>query len=282
MAITGGGSGIGKALAHCFHKAGAQHVAVIDLDGELAEAVASEIQGSAHALDVSNEGAIREMVAQIQGEHGSIDIFVSNAGYVTAAGIEESNEAIGRMWDVNVMSHIYAARAVLPSMIEKGRGYLLQTASAAGLITMIGSMSYSMTKHAAVALAEWLALSHYHQGIRVSVLCPQTVRTNISTNSPSDFGKKGMLGMSVDEMSSDAGAEEGVLEPEDVASLCLEAIDQERFLVLPHPEVAVYAQRRVQDFDRYLAGMRTLQNEIYQDGALPGDKFLSQLKEFRS
>lgn len=167
------------------------------------------------------------------------------------------------------MAHIYAARAVLPSMIARGEGYLLNTASAAGLLTQIGSMSYSVTKAAAVSLAEWLAVTHHHQGIRVSVLCPQAVRTNIVRNSP-DFGGTGALAAD-GELDGGVAGGDGVLEASDVAAICIEAIRDERFLVLPHAEVATYVQRKATDRDRWLAGMRRFQTALHPDGNLPGD-----------
>ena len=165
------------------------------------------------------------------------------------------------------MAHIYAARAVLPSMIARGEGYLLNTASAAGLLSQIGSMSYSVTKAAAVSLAEWLSISHYHQGIRVSVLCPQAVRTNIVQNSP-DHAKHVAAG---DDWEGGVASGDGVLEPDDVAALCLAAIHDERFLVLPHAEVATYAERKGTDRERWLSGMRRFQSALYPNGPLPGD-----------
>ena len=186
VVVTGAGSGIGEAIARAAHAAGARHVVVADLDGDQAARVARDVGGTPVAIDVRDEAAIVAMVESTLDAHGPIDLFVSNAGYVTSAGLEEPNESIQKMWEVHCMAHIYAARAVLPSMIARGEGYLLNTASAAGLLTQIGSMTYSITKAAAISLAEWLAISHHHQGIRVSVLCPQAVRTNIVRNSP-DF-----------------------------------------------------------------------------------------------
>lgn len=182
--VTGAGSGIGEAIARAAHAAGARHVVVADLHGAEAERVAADIGGTAVAIDVRDEAAIQAMVESTLDAHGPIDLFVSNAGFVTSAGLEDSNEAIQTMWEVHCMAHIYAARAVLPSMIARGEGYILSTASAAGLLTQIGSLAYSMTKAAAISLAEWLSISHYHQGIRFSVLCPQAVATNIVRNSP--------------------------------------------------------------------------------------------------
>jgi NAD(P)-dependent dehydrogenase (short-subunit alcohol dehydrogenase family) len=182
--ITGGGSGIGEALAGAVARAGAAHVVVADIDEDQAQRVAAVVGGTAAGTDVRNETAVRALVELTEDAHGPIGLFASNAGYVTAGGLEDSNERIQAMWEVHVMAHIYAARAVLPQMIANGSGYLLNTASAAGLLAQIGSLSYSVTKHAAISLAEWLAITHHHQGIRVSVLCPQAVRTNILENSP--------------------------------------------------------------------------------------------------
>ena len=270
VVITGGGSGIGEALARAARAAGARHVVVADLDSGGAARVAAEIGGSSVTIDVSDEAAIQQLVESTEAAHGPIDLFVSNAGYVTSAGLEDPNASIQRMWEVHCMAHIYAARAVLPSMIARGEGYLLNTASAAGLLTQIGSMSYSITKAAAVSLAEWLSVSHHHQGIRVSVLCPQAVRTNIVQNSP-DFAVRGARLDSEGRLEGGVAGGDGVLDPADVAALCLEAIGEERFLVLPHPEVATYVQRKATDRDRWLAGMRRFQSALHPDGNLPGD-----------
>ena len=262
--VTGGGSGIGEALARAAHDQGARHVVVADLHGDEAGRVASEIGGTPVALDVRNEAAIVDLVESTEEAHGPIGLFVSNAGYVTTSGLEDSNEAIQQMWEVHCMAHIYAARAVLPSMIANGGGYLLNTASAAGLLTQIGSLSYSITKAAAVSIAEWIAISHHHQGIRVSALCPQAVRTNIIKNSPDRTGDDEDFGGGV-------ASADGVLEPAAVAAICIQAIRDERFLILPHPEVATYVERKATDRDRWLAGMRRFQRALYGDEPLPGD-----------
>ena len=272
VVITGGGSGIGEALAHAAHAAGARHVVVADLHGVEAERVAAAIGGTAVAIDVRDEAALIRLVENTQTAHGPIDLFVSNAGFVTSAGLEDSNDAIQRMWEVHCMAHIYAARAVLPSMIARGEGYLLNTASAAGLLTQIGSMAYSITKAAAVSLGEWLSVTHHHQGIRVSVLCPQAVATNIIRNSPdfpSDFPSDAATGAGSLETGVASG--DGVLSADHVAQACLDAIREERFLVLPHAEVATYVQRKAADRDRWLAGMRRFQSALHPDGTLPGD-----------
>lgn len=267
VVITGGGSGIGEALAVAAKAAGARHVVVADLDAAQAARVAAAVGGTGVGIDVRDEAAVQRLVHDTEDAHGPIDLFVSNAGYVTTAGLEDPNDSIQRMWEVHCMAHIYAARAVLPSMIARGEGYLLNTASAAGLLTQIGSMSYSITKAAAVSLAEWLSVTHHHQGIRVSVLCPQAVRTNIIKNSP-DF-----QGVEDGDSIIDGGVAggDGVLEAADVAAICLDAIREERFLVLPHPEVATYVQRKATDRDRWLAGMRRFQTALHPDGNLPGD-----------
>ncbi len=269
VVVTGGGSGIGEALAHASTQAGAAHVVVADLDGDAAARVAADVGGAPAQIDVRDESAIIELVNQTEEAHGPIGLFASNAGYVTTAGLEDPNERIQAMWEVHVMSHIYAARAVIPQMAANGGGYLLNTASAAGLLTQIGSMSYSVTKGAAVSLAEWLAITHHHQGIRVSVLCPQAVRTNIVTNSPDSDVPDGE-----DPWEGGVASSDGVLEPGDVAQACLEAIAEERFHVLPHPEVATYIERKATDVDRWLAGMRRYQDFLHQDDALPGDALL--------
>jgi NAD(P)-dependent dehydrogenase (short-subunit alcohol dehydrogenase family) len=262
VVITGAGSGIGEALARAAHAEGARHVVVADLNRTEAERVAHDIGGTAVALDVRDEAAIAALVESTQAAHGPIDCFISNAGFVTMGGVEDTNERIQSMFDVHVMSHIYAARAVLPSMIARGEGYLLNTASAAGLLTQVGSLSYTLTKHAAVAVAEWLAITHHHQGIRVSVLCPQAVDTNIGANSPDMFSIGG---------SANVASLDGVKSSADVAQDCLAAMREERFHVLPHPEVATYVERKATDIDRWLAGMRRFQTALYGDQPLPGD-----------
>lgn len=273
VVVTGGGSGIGEALAVAAHREGARHVVVADLHASEAERVAAAIGGTGVGIDVRDEAAIVRLVEQTEAANGPIDLFVSNAGFVTSAGLEDSNDAIQRMWEVHCMAHIYAARAVVPSMIARGEGYLLNTASAAGLLTQIGSMSYSITKAAAVSLAEWLAVTHHHQGIRVSVLCPQAVATNIIRNSP-DFPGEAASDGSLD---TGVASGDGVLTADQVAQVCIDAIREERFLVLPHPEVATYVQRKATDRDRWLAGMRRFQSALHPDGNLPGNAIAPKL-----
>ena len=242
VVVTGGASGIGRALARRFSAEGARAVVVADLDEAGAKSVASEVGGTAVGIDVTDESQIQQLVANAERESGPIDLFCSNAGIGIPGGVEVPDAEWTRIWDVNLMSHIYAARAVLPGMIERGEGYLLNTASAAGLLTQIGSAPYAVTKHAAVALAEWLAITHGDQGIRVSVLCPQAVRTAMTAGSK-DGGVAGV---------------DGMMEPEELAESVIEGLADERFLILPHEVVRKYIQRKAGDYDRWLAGMRRL------------------------
>jgi NAD(P)-dependent dehydrogenase (short-subunit alcohol dehydrogenase family) len=265
--VTGGASGIGAALAERFQREGARHVVVADRDAAGAKAVAARIGGTGAALDVTDEAAIAELVESTEREHGGIDLFVSNAGYVSMGGLETRNDELQRMWEVHVMSHVYAARAVVPRMIERGGGYLLNTASAAGLLTQIGSLAYAVTKHAAVALAEWLAVTHGRQGIVVSVLCPQAVETNIIANSPTADRLVGGPGVA---------SGDGVLSAAQVAEIVVEAIGAERFLILPHAQVAEYVRRKADDPDRWLEGMRRFQDRLFAGRTAPGEWILGR------
>jgi NAD(P)-dependent dehydrogenase (short-subunit alcohol dehydrogenase family) len=255
--VTGAASGIGEALAEAFVAEGAKAVIVADRDEKGAKAVAERLGEVATGvgLDVADEEAIKAMVADTEAAHGPIDVFVSNAGYGLRGGLDLPNDEWTRMMDVHVWSHLYAARAVVPSMVERGEGYLLNTASAAGLLTQMDSGPYAVSKHAAVALAEWLAINYGDKGVRVSVLCPQAVRTNI-------LGNRARVG---DDSSSRQAGQDGVLEPEDAARACLDAMREERFLVLPHPQVETYFQRKASDYDRWLAGMRRFRRRLMGD-----------------
>lgn len=245
VVVTGAARGIGRALAERFAEEGARAVVIADLDAEGATTVANEIGGVAVPTNVAKESDIIRLVQHAERMFGRIDLFCSNAGIIVQGGAEVPDHDWQRTWEVNVGAHIYAARAVLPGMIARGGGYLLQTASAAGLLTQIGSAPYSVTKHAAVAFAEWLAIAHYDQGIRVSVLCPQGVRTNMLASAPhTGIG---------------AFLRETALEPNQVAEAVVKALAEERFLILPHPEVANYFERKATDYERWLRGMRRLQ-----------------------
>jgi NAD(P)-dependent dehydrogenase (short-subunit alcohol dehydrogenase family) len=240
--VTGGASGIGRALAQRFASEGARGVVVADLDESGAKSVASEFGGLGLGVDVADESQIQELVAAAEREYGPVDLLCSNAGIGTFGGVDTPNDAWQKIWDVNVMAHVYGARAVLPGMIERGDGYLLNTASAAGLLTQIGSAPYAVTKHAAVALAEWLSVTHGAQGIKVSVLCPQAVRTAMTAGSENG----GVAGV------------DGMIEPEEVTDCVIEGLADERFLILPHPTVLEYIRRKAGDYDRWLGGMRRL------------------------
>ena len=252
--ITGAGSGIGRALAQRFAANGARAVVCTDLNGVNASATAQMIGSVATAvqLDVGDERAIEEVVAETEKTFGGLDVFVSNAGYGLAGGLELATEDWERMMRVHTWSHLAAARAVIPGMVERGGGYLLSTASAAGLLTQMDSGPYAVSKHAAVAFAEWVAINYHDQGIGVSVLCPQAVRTNIGGNRTEQSGpaKKGQASF------------DGVLEPEFVADACIDAMREERFLVLPHPEVETYFLRKATDYDRWLRGMRRFRDRM--------------------
>ena len=254
--VTGGASGIGEAAAERFHAEGARHVAVVDRDEAGAKAVAARIGGSGHGLDVTDAPALEAMVAAVEAEHGGTDLFFSNAGYVTLGGLEAPLEDLNAMWNVHVVAHIHAARAVLPGMIARGSGYLLSTASAAGLLSQFGSLHYAVTKRAAIALAEWIAITHGHQGIRVSVLCPQAVATRIGENSP-DAERMGAAD------TPGVASQDGVLSSAAVAEELVAAIRGERFHVLPHPEVAEYVKRKGADVDRWIAGMQRWQGSLF-------------------
>ena len=266
--VTGGGSGIGEALAKRFHDEGASGVVVVDRDGSNAERVAQTIGATPVELDVTDEAGIVDLVNQTVKDHGTLDIFVSNAGYVTQGGVEADNDEIQRMWEVHVMSHIYAARASIPVMVANGGGYLLNTASAAGLLTQLGSMQYSITKAAAVSLGEFLAITYGERGIRVSMLCPQAVETNILANSPDRLDQ--------DRGTPGSAAGDGVLTAEQLADTVIECMTEERFLVLPHPEVQTYRERKANDVDRWISGMQRFQSQLFADGDFtPADWLLS-------
>jgi NAD(P)-dependent dehydrogenase (short-subunit alcohol dehydrogenase family) len=250
--VTGGGNGIGAALCRRFAAEGARAVVVADLDAGAAGAVAAEIDGYPTALDVSDQQAMRALVDDVEDAYGPIDLFCSNAGIGGTGGVEVDLETWQRVWDVNVMAHVHAARAVLPSMLARGEGYLLQTASAAGLLTNLGAAPYSVTKHAAVALAEWLAVTYGAQGVRVSCLCPQFVKTALLDDLAT-----------TDEVR--AWAEGSAISPEEVAEAVVIGLQEESFLILPHPEVLEYFRRKAGDYDRWLAGMQRLQDQV-----LPG------------
>lgn len=245
VVVTGGGNGIGRALARRAAAEGAR-VVVNDLDAEAAGAVADEIGGLAVVGDVSGAEGAQRLVRAARVEFGEIDLFCANAGVAPPGGVETPDDAWAHAWNLNVMAHVHAARALLPPWLERGRGHLLVTVSAAGLLTMLGAAAYSATKHAALAFAEWLSITYGDRGITVQALCPQGVRTAMLEG-------------------SGAGAsilQGGAIEPEQVADAAIDGLRDGRFLILPHPEVGRYYAARVDDPDRWLAGMRKLQRRI--------------------
>jgi NAD(P)-dependent dehydrogenase (short-subunit alcohol dehydrogenase family) len=251
--VTGGASGIGRALCLRFAAEGAKAVVVVDRDADGALATADEIgeRGIPSTADVTVEADIEALIETTEDEVGPIDLFASNAGILSRQGIDATDEDWTRVWQVNVMAHVFAARHVVPRMLARGGGYLLNTASAAGLLSQPGDAAYSVTKHAAVGLAEWLAITYGDQGLKVSCLCPMAVATPMI----------GMLGdevPAVADRAAGAAAVQGILPAGHVAHVVVEGLRDERFLILPHPEVATFEQRRADDRDRWLAGMRRL------------------------
>jgi NAD(P)-dependent dehydrogenase (short-subunit alcohol dehydrogenase family) len=251
VVITGGAGGIGRALATRFMQEGVRGLAIADIDAPKVDAAARELGAVGLGCDVSKEADIRRVITEAENRFGPIDLFCSNAGIIlpdpdpmnAAAAPDEDFE---RCWLIHVMAHVYAARALLPGMIARGGGYLLNTVSAAGLLSQIGSATYSTTKHAAVGFAENLAIMHRDQGIRVSVLCPQAVRT-------------AMLG---DRGEQSAASVDGILSPEEVAECVVQGLADERFLILPHPKVAEYIRRKSSDYDRWIGGMARLRGSL--------------------
>lgn len=245
VVVTGGAHGIGRALCLQFAAEGAAAVVVADIDHAAAQQVASTIEnGLAVRCNVSSEAEVAGLVARVLKDHERIDLFCSNAGIGVLGGCDAPNHDWERIWEINVMAHVFASRAVLPSMLARGSGYLLQTVSAAGLLSQIGSAPYAVTKHAALALAEWLSITYGDRGIKVSALCPQGVRTAMLDHS--DAQTRAIL-------------EAGALTPEQVAEAVVQGLADERFLILPHPDVLEYFRRKAADYDRWLRGMRRLQ-----------------------
>ena len=253
--MTGAASGIGAALARRLAADGAK-VVVADIDAGGAEAVASDIGGQARLLDVADAAATRTLIDEVEHSFGPVEIYCSNAGLLVPGGVDTETADWQRSWDVHVLAHFHAARVLLPRWVERGGGILVVTASAAGLLTQLDSVSYAVTKHAAVAAAEWLAIGYGDHGIQVAALCPQAVRTPLLEGSAGGAAPAQPAGGAG--VHPSAAGTDGVLEPDAVADATAEALRQGRFLVLPHPEVATYTKRRADDPDRWLAGMRRL------------------------
>jgi NAD(P)-dependent dehydrogenase (short-subunit alcohol dehydrogenase family) len=256
VVITGAGSGIGAALARRFAAESPRALVLADLNREGVEAVAKEVGAVAVEADVGREEDVKALIARATETAGPIDVFFSNAGIGGAhGGPEIPDEIWERAWRVNVMAHIWAARALLPGMVERGDGYLLSTASAAGILTEVGTQVYSVTKHAAVSVAEWLSINYGDAGIKVSCLCPLGVRTP-------------MLEGALEESTSGAALlRDELLEPGEVADVVVDAIRDERFLIFPHPQVAKYMAFKGGDNERWLAGMRRMVRQARETGA---------------
>ena len=269
--VTGGGHGIGRALCRRLAQDGTR-VVVADIEAPAAQRVADEIGGVAKVLDVGDEAAVAALVQSVEESLGPIDLFVSNAGVGFGDGPSGAASADGRIgkvedrwetcWRVNVMAHVFAARALVPRMLERGRGYFVNVASAAGLLSQIGDAAYSATKHAAVGFAEALAIEYGERGIGVSVVCPQAVATR-------------MIGIEDDSASMEGGFGgndvDGILPPETVADIVIDGVREGRFLILPHPQVATYVQRKAGDHDRWIRGMQRFRERLGGAAGVPED-----------
>jgi NAD(P)-dependent dehydrogenase (short-subunit alcohol dehydrogenase family) len=256
VVVTGAASGIGKAMAARFAQEGARGIVCADLNEADARAVAAGVGGLGLRCDVAQEGDMNALVVAAMEKYGAVDIFCSNAGIISRQGLDASLKEWRKTMDVNFMAHVLAARAVVPIMLKQGGGYIVATASAAGLLMQVDSATYTVSKHAAVAFAEWLSVNYAERGIKVSCLCPQGVRTPMLLG-PSGNRKSFLL--------------EGSVSAEDVAARVVEGIQAERFLILPHPEVADYERRKTADRDRWLDGMRRLRAAVLADPNLRGD-----------
>jgi len=248
VVVTGGGGGIGGALCRRFAAGGAKHVVVSDIDPHAAETVATEIGGTGVATDVTVESDVARLVRGTLEAYGRIDIYCSNAGIAHGGGPEASDEAWRQSWDVHLMAHVYAARALLPGMLARGEGYLVGTISAAALLNHVLAAPYAVTKAAGLSFFEWMAIAYYDQGIRVSVVCPQGVRTAMLAQE----GERNFL-------------TRGALDPEQVAEAVANGMRDERFLILPHGDVGEFFQRKASDYDRWLRGMRRLRGRILEE-----------------
>lgn len=247
VVITGAGSGIGRALAIRFHAQGAKKIVAVDINLSNAQDTADMVNGVAMAADVAIEGDISRVIQETEDNVGAIDLFCSNAGVAIGESLDSPNYQWQASWDINVMSHVYAARHLVPRMVARGGGYFLNTSSAAGLLNQIGGSAYGVTKHAAVGFGEWLAIHHKHEGIKVSMLCPQAVRTPMTA---------------VDNDAIAAAASNGMIEPEELANCVVEELRKESFLILPHAIVLEYMRNKTSNYDRWIGGMNKLMRKI--------------------
>lgn len=244
--VTGAAGGIGRALAKRFQDENAEAVVLCDIDAQGVQRVADEIGGVAAVCDVRDFNAVKQVVDDTENRFGRVDLYCANAGILVKGGLEISDDTWQRVMDINLMAHVHAARACLPGMIARGGGSFLNTVSAAGLLSQIGAVTYSVSKHAALGFAEWLAISHGHQGIQVTVVCPQAVRTTM-LDGVADGGVAGL---------------DGVLTPAEVAGVAVQALAENRFLALPHPEVQHYFQHKAADHDRWIKAMQRLRRKF--------------------
>lgn len=260
--VTGGGHGIGRALCRRLHRDGV-NVVVADIEADAAAVVANEVGGTARALDVSDERAIADLVADVEKDIGPIDLFISNAGVAYGdgdggavaqeGGLNPIDDRWHTSWQINVMAHVYAARVLVPRMLERGGGRFINIASAAGLLTQVGDAAYSTTKHAAVGLAEALAIDYGDRGIRVSVVCPQAVATRlIGIEDDSESMEGGFGGNDID----------GIMSADEVADIIIDEAMKDRFLILTHPQVTTYMQRKAADYDRWIGGMQRFREKV--------------------
>jgi NAD(P)-dependent dehydrogenase (short-subunit alcohol dehydrogenase family) len=247
--VTGAGSGIGRALVEKFVSEGARAVVAVDINAASVQQTAEDNGCIAMTADVSRDEDIKRVIEDTENNIGPIDLFCSNAGVGMGFNEQSPDREWQTSWEINVMSHVYAARHLVPRMTERGGGYFLNTASAAGLLNQIGGAAYGVSKHAAVGFGEWLALTYAHQGIKVSMLCPQAVRTGMTVQDDEADGAS----------ATKAAAGDGMMEPEELADIVIEGLERELFLILTHPEVETYMQRKTADYDRWIKGMNRLQ-----------------------
>lgn len=247
IVITGAGSGIGRALAIRFKAEGAKQIVAVDINAENAQATANMVDGVAMTADVSVEDDIVRVIETTEAQIGPIDLFCSNAGVGIGPDLNSPNSQWQTSWDVNLMSHLYAARHLVPRMVGRGGGYFLNTASAAGLLNQVGAAAYGVTKHAAIGFGEWLAIHHQHEGIKVSMLCPQAVRTAMTAS---------------DNDATAAASADGMMEPEELADKVVEGLRVEAFLILPHEVVLEYMRNKTSNYDRWIGGMNKLMKKI--------------------
>lgn len=248
VVVTGAGSGIGRALVKKFTAEGAAAVVAADIDADAARRTAEESGCIAMRADIATEDDVIRLIDDTERDIGPIDLFCNNAGIATGVSEQSPNAQWQSIWEINVMAHVYSARHLVPRMVQRGGGYFLNTASAAGLLNQIGGAAYGTTKHAAVGFAEWLALTYAHQGIKVSVLCPQAVRTAMTADSADPATR--------------AAATDGMMEPDQLADIVVDHLRRETFLILTHEEVKTYMQRKVSDYDRWIASMNRLAQKL--------------------